>query len=230
MRVPVRAGRGRRALQRLFAFVSKAFRAPGDGGLQRWIRPSCSGDGFLKHISGKLREVPADAEAFSSLRRALAAARASLPQDRPGAAAPRAFPGMPQAEGAAAASILISCRDWLGLSAPRQAEPGCPSAGLSRSPTWCRDHPSTPTAGPGLRGSGVSMIYAIFGLISILSHPARPSPAPGGAPRSGRGRTPLFGFKRSSGRGGLGRRIPAGSRLRSRLWIPAPPWWCRRGG
>lgn len=129
---------------------------------------------------------------------------------------------MPQAEGAAAASILIPCRDSLGLSAPRQAEPGCPSAGLSRSPTWCRDHPSTPTAGPGLRGFGVSMIYAIFDLISILSHPARPFPAPGGAPRSGRGRTPLFGFKRSSGRGGLGRRIPAGSRLRSRLQAVDP--------
>lgn len=116
-------------------------------------------------------------------------------------------------------------------------QPGFPGASLGAGITQA---PAPLLLGAGLWCFGVFMIYFMLDLIPTLSHPVRRAtrrgrPAPGAPPHSGRGRTPLFGFKRSSGRG-RARPADPGSRLRSRITarlparLPAPPWWCRRGG
>lgn len=149
-----------------------------------------------------------------------------------------AAPGYPGPGCPCRRSCCRCCIDSGGLHGPAgfQCAPTRAAPKLYRNLTWCRDHssPSIPAAGPGLPCMGVFMIYVIFDFIFILSHPVRCAPcprppAPGVPPRSGRGRTPLFGFKRSSGRGRARPADPGsgGSRL---LRLPAPPWWCRRGG
>lgn len=104
---------------------------------------SCSGDGFLKQISAKWREVPAAAEALASLRPGPAAAHPWLRQKQSGGQQLlRVTPARgAHAEGAAAAaaSILAGCTDPLGFSVPR---PGLPpsftgtslGAGITRAP------------------------------------------------------------------------------------------------
>lgn len=235
-------GRGRLQGPPRFLHLSlKGFVSPETAPAQRraGLRESCSGDGFLKQIRGKWREVRVVAEAFASLRPAPAAAHPLLSQQqhrrqqRP-AAAP--WPEAPHAEGAAAAgggggaaaSLVTHCTDSQGFNGPREAPHSRASGRLSRSLTRA---PARLLLGRGMRCLGVFMIYFIFDLILTLCHPvlctSRPRPPPPGIPpRSGRGRTPLFGFKRSSGRG-RARPVVPDSRLPAAA--PAPPWWCRRG-